>query len=172
MSSKTILLLTGRPGIGKTTVIRKVAEALSGCPLGGFYTAEVRSGEERTGFRIVSFGGLAGRLAEAGLPSPFEVGRYGVDLEGFEAVALPALELQDDVPLYLVDEIGKMECFSTSFVAAMRRLLDSGRRVVATVAESGEGFSARVKRRPDAGLWQVTLENRDVLPDRVLQWVG
>ncbi len=46
------LLITGPPGVGKTTVIRSLAERLKDRRLGGFYTAELREGRERRGFRL------------------------------------------------------------------------------------------------------------------------
>ena len=35
------ILLTGRPGCGKTTLIKRVVEELA-LPAGGFYTEEIR----------------------------------------------------------------------------------------------------------------------------------
>jgi nucleoside-triphosphatase len=78
----------------------------------------------------------------------------------------------DAAELFLVDEIGKMECLSERFIAAMRGLLDSGRVVVATVALRGGGFIAEVKRRRGVTLWEVTRTNRDALPAEVLGWIG
>src|SRR5262249_46836411 len=74
--------------------------------------------------------------------------------------------------VYLVDEIGKMECLSSAFVEAVMRLLDSGRPLIATVAQRGAGFIADVKRHPDAELWQGMRETRDGLPARLVRWLG
>ena len=63
-----------------------------------------------------------------------------------------------------------MECLSEGFVAAMRALLDSDRRVLATIARKGGGFIAEVKRRADVELWELTAANRDLLPEHVLAW--
>jgi nucleoside-triphosphatase len=71
----------------------------------------------------------------------------------------------------VVDEIGKMECLSEGFVASMCVLLDSDRRVLATIAQRGGGLIAEVKRRADAELWEVTVRSREVLPERILAWV-
>jgi nucleoside-triphosphatase len=70
-----------------------------------------------------------------------------------------------------VDEIGKMECLSPAFVKAMRALLDSTKRVVATIGARGGGFIAEVKAREDAEALVVMPGNRDELPDRVLAWL-
>src|SRR5262245_37210227 len=150
-----ILLLTGPPGVGKTTVLRKIAQALGGRRLGGFYTEEIRVEGSRRGFTAVTFDGRRQDLAGADIGRQARVGRYGVDLAVLDELAERALALKPAAEIYLVDEIGKMECLSVRFVAAMGRLLDAGRPVVATIAERGGGFIAEVKARPDVGLWRV-----------------
>jgi nucleoside-triphosphatase len=165
-----ILLLTGMPGIGKTTVIRRVAERLQGIKLGGFYTEELREAGERTGFRLVDFDGGALTFAHVGFSAP-RVSSYGVDVAALDARTEILLAPRPDVAVYLVDEIGKMECLSSRFVAAMRCLLASDHRVVATVARKGDGFIAEAKHWPGTALWEVTHDNRDRLPDEVLAWL-
>ncbi len=78
----------------------------------------------------------------------------------------------EGVAVFLIDEVGKMECYLASFVSAMRRLLGSSTRIVITVAERGGGFIAEVRGSRDAELWTVTPTNRDALPRRVLQWLA
>lgn len=165
-----VLLITGLPGVGKTTVIRRVAERLHGSRLGGFYTEELREAGQRTGFRLVDFAGRALTFAHVGFGGP-RVSRYGVDVAALDARAEALLGPRPEVAVYLVDEIGKMECLSPRFVAAMRRLLASGCRVVATVARKGEGLIDEAKRWPGATLWEVSHDNRDRLPDEVLAWL-
>jgi nucleoside-triphosphatase len=165
----TALLLTGRPGVGKTTIVRKVAEELRQRP-DGFYTEEVREGRERRGFRAVTFAGDTRVIADIDFGPP-RVGRYGVDVEAIDQLADKTLR-RPAATLFVVDEIGKMECMSRRFVEAMHDLLDSGRIVVATVGERGTGFIAAVKRRPDAELWDVTRVARDAMPSRVLAWLA
>lgn len=169
-TAKRVLLITGRPGVGKTTVIRRVAERLGGIRLAGFYTEEVREAGERTGFRLVDFAGNALTFAHVGFAGP-RVSKYGVDVAALDARVEALLAPRAEVAVYLVDEIGKMECLSPRFVAAMRRLLASDHLVVATVARKGEGFIAEAKRSPGAALWEVSHENRDRAPGEVLRWL-
>jgi nucleoside-triphosphatase len=118
----------------------------------------------------VDFEGHALTFSHAGFSGP-RVSRYGVDVGALDARAEALLAPRAEVALYLVDEIGKMECLSSRFVAAMRRLLDSGSCVVATVARKGEGLIDEAKRWPGATLWEVTHDNRDRLPDEVVAWL-
>ncbi|HET7343442.1 MAG TPA: nucleoside-triphosphatase [Methylomirabilota bacterium] len=167
----SVLLLTGRPGSGKTTALRRAAERLAGRRLGGFYTEEIRRrGGERLGFRAVTFEGEAWDLARVDRPGPPRVGRYGVDLAVMERLAA-RLAPDARVDVWLVDEIGKMECLSPAFVAAMRALLDGPVPVVATIALRGGGFIAEVKRRPGAELRMVTPATRDALPAAIVTWL-
>jgi nucleoside-triphosphatase len=168
--SSRILLVTGAPGSGKTTLVRKVAAQLGDLRLAGFTTEEMREEGRRVGFRIVPFGGRERVLAHVDLSGPARVGRYGVDVAAIDAVAAESLAPDRAVELYVVDEIGKMECFSQRFVAAMRALLDSDRRVLATIARKGAGFIAEVKRRGDAELLEVTARSRELLPEEIVAW--
>jgi nucleoside-triphosphatase len=151
--------------------LRAVAERLGHRRLGGFYTEEVRHGGVRTGFRLITFSGERTMLASVDRPGTPRVSKYGVDVAALDAVVDRALA-PAGVDVYLVDEIGKMECLSPRFVAAMRALLDRKRPCVATVAKRGTGFIAEVKTRPDVELWEITRGNRDEMPGKILAWLG
>lgn len=170
--SAHVLLLTGAPGVGKTTVIRRVADGMPGRRrLGGFFTEEIRAGRERQGFALVTFDGRRVLMAHVRRPGAPRVGKYGVDVGAIDGVARSALAVRDDVDVYLVDEIGKMECLSPEFVAAVRALLNARVPVVATIGQRGGGFIAEVKRRRGVALWQITRANRDDAPARVRDWI-
>jgi nucleoside-triphosphatase len=167
-----VLLITGVPGVGKTTVLRKVKGLLAGKRTRGFITDEMRSPRgERLGFQIETLDGRTAQLAGVGLRSPNRVGRYGVDVDALDAVAVPALAPEKGA-LYLIDEIGKMECLSRAFTDAVARLFDCACPVIATVAQRGGGFIAEVKRHPRVELWELTRANRDAMPGRIISWLG
>ncbi len=170
ISRRRLILLTGRPGSGKTTVIRHLAELLPGRAIAGFYTEEIRVAGQRQGFAVRTFSGTTGTLAHTKTRSPRRVGRYGVDVEAFERIVLPELARPADV--LLIDEIGKMECFSAPFAQAIRELLDRPVPIVATMALHGTGLIAEVKRRPDTELHEVTLRTRDGLPAQLAQRIA
>ena len=172
MSGSHVLLLTGPPGIGKTTAIRRVAAALAGRKIAGFTTEEIREKGQRVGFGLESFDGATAVLAHVGIASAHSVSRYGVDLGALDRFVDSALDPAAGPEVFLVDEIGRMECLSPRFVAAIERLLDGETPVVATVAERGAGLIERVKRWPGAVLWTLTRANRDQIPGRVREWLG
>jgi nucleoside-triphosphatase len=171
-SAKHVLLLTGRPGVGKTTVIRKVIAQLDGLRLAGFYTEEIRdTAGRRTGFRAVTIEDRERTIADVRLASPHRVGKYAVDVAALDELVESQLQLRNDVNLYLIDEIGKMECLSIRFLRAVTRLLDSPKPILATVGARGTGLITDVKRRADAELWEVTTGNREELPHRIVAWL-
>jgi nucleoside-triphosphatase len=166
MSKPRVLLPTGPPGVGKTTVVRRLASRLKGRRLRGFTTEEIRSGDRRLGFRLVGFDGTERVMAQVDFGGPYRVGKYGGALEASASLIGPDAAAE----VYLVDEIGKMECLSPRFVAAMRVLIGGAVPVVATVALKGGGFIAEAKQKAGSSIWDVTRANRDLLPERILRW--
>lgn len=165
------ILLTGLPGVGKTTLIRELAKRLADYQPAGFYTEEIRDRGSRLGFRLETLDGRRGILAHRDDRSPYRVGRYGVDVDGFERLLAELGLSRVSARVILIDEIGKMECCSKRFIEEVTTLLDSSRMVVATIALKGEGFIRQVKQRPDCRLITVTVDNRYVLGDRLLEEV-
>ena len=148
-----------------------MARGLPPARLGGFITEEIRVRGERRGFALVTFDGRRSTLAHVDRDGPPRVGKYGVAVDTLDALAHSVLAVRRGVGLYLVDEIGKMECLSPTFVDATRALLDAGGPLVATVGERGGGFIAEVKRRRDVTLWEITRANREAMPARVREWI-
>jgi nucleoside-triphosphatase len=163
------ILLTGAPGCGKTTAVRKLAELLKTIRLAGFYTAEICDGNRRIGFQAHTFQGEQALLSSIHHKSWVSVGRYGVDVLGFEKLVLPELQRDPEtVDLFLIDEIGKMECFCPRFVEAMNALLALDVPLVAAVSLHGKGLIQEVKQRDDVNIITVNPHNRDTLPKLIL----
>ena len=120
------VLLTGPPGCGKTTVVRRVVERLAGLRLAGFYTQEVRERGSRVGFEAVGIRlGHKALLAHIRFRSRLRVGRYGVEVAALaqlvEAELGGAVGEED---LFVIDEIGRMELLCPEFEDVVRRRLD------------------------------------------------
>jgi len=171
MSSKSAkILLTGLPGCGKTTAIMKIIASLDCEKVAGFYTQEIRENNNRKGFCWKRLDGTAGILAHVDIKGSFKVGKYGVDVMDFEKSVVPFLDVErTDAELFVIDEIGKMECFSEKFVAVTRRLFASDKSVLATVARKGSGLISEVKNCPDTQLFKLNHQNRDKTIEEILQ---
>lgn len=167
---KKNIFLTGAPSSGKTTVIKKVIKGLEH-PSNGFYTEEERTGERRVGFLMKTIDGRTGYLARQDIKSEFHIRRYGVSIEDIENVAVPAIRPVDD-NIIILDEIGKMECFSEVFKKAASDALNSSNIVIGTITFGGTDFILEVKGRGDIEIIEVTPENRDALPGVILKKIS
>jgi nucleoside-triphosphatase len=166
-------LLTGRPGVGKTTVMRAVVERL-GDRAGGFYTEEVRERGTRTGFRLIALDGPSGMLASVNRSGRFRVGKYGVHLDDLERVGVGAIQRALEEPritVVVIDEIGKMELFSDAFREVVQQALDSAKIVLATAMSRPQPWVDVIKARPDTTLVELDQNNRQAMPDRILRWL-
>jgi len=162
------LLLTGNPGCGKTTLIRRVVARLR-CPVGGFYTEEIREGSARVGFKVITFDGQEGILAHVGSSSPLRVGKYGVDLRALETVGVASVRRAlSENALAVIDEIGPMELFSQAFCQVVLDALDSECVVFGSVVKRSKPFSDQIKARTDVTVIEVHRGNRDALVEQVL----
>jgi nucleoside-triphosphatase len=135
-----------------------------GVPVTGFTTKEIRESRTRKGFSVESVAGAKSVFAHVGFEGP-RVGKYGVDVEAFEEVALPSLEPDDDKTLVVLDEIGKMELLSDAFRDLVTDLFDGKNPVIATTHAFKHPFSDRLKQRDGVDLIKVTTLNRDALPE-------
>ncbi len=150
------ILLTGRPGIGKTTLIKRLIEAT---PLskGGFYTEEVREKGQRVGFSLTTLDGKESVLAHVKIKSQCRVGRYGIDIDTFEAIGVESITKAISTnELIIIDEIGRMELFSRKFREVVLQALKTG-RVVATIKKGRGYFIDEIKSRKDARVIEVNL---------------
>ncbi len=167
----TNILITGLPGVGKTTLIQKLHGQLAARHPVGFYTREIREGGVRRGFALASFEGHTGVLSHIDIKSKFRVGKYGVDVAGFEEFLRAADLHQPRSDVVIIDEIGKMECYSRLFRAWLEELLNSRKLLVATIARKGGGLIADIKKRRDVVQFELTRRNRDFLAEQVVSCV-
>jgi nucleoside-triphosphatase len=168
------IILTGEPGIGKTTLIKKLLQRLGNRAI-GFWTEEVRDPKtkKRMGFKVVSTEGNTQLFASKFFTSKHLVGSYGVNTARFESVVLPILEKAKELKdVYIViDEIGKMELFSKAFRELVREILFNPKyKVIATIPIRDVHPLVRdIRRLQGAVVIEVNKENRDLLVEEILK---
>lgn len=172
--NKRILLLTGNPGVGKTTVLLKVVDALKarGYSVGGMISREVRSSGERVGFEILDLSSnKRGWLAHVNQPDGPRVGKYRVNLNDLEGIGVNAiLKAVEECDVVAIDEIGPMELFSERFKEAVKRAVESGKLVIGVIHwKARDRLMEEVKKREDGGIIEVTLENRNKQQETVVE---
>lgn len=160
------LFLTGRPGIGKTTIIKKFVERHRDKVV-GFWTEEMRDSRngERIGFMIFTTQGNSAVLARKGLHSPFRVGKYGVDLGLFESLVLGFLDkaIENEEKIVVIDEVGKMELFSPKFQRLVEEIVFLRENpVLGTIPESNfHPLLKRIKSSDRVKVILITEKNRN-----------
>jgi nucleoside-triphosphatase len=161
------VLLTGRPGIGKTTAVKKAVDLLDR-PAGGFYTREMRAGGKRVGFEMVTLDGERAVLAHVDFKGPERLGKYHVNVAALEGIGVRAIrEAVAAGHLVVIDEIGPMEYRSDRFCEAVIAALDANAPVLATNHRRSTPFIDSITSRDDVTVIEVTYANRDDLPGQI-----
>jgi len=166
------ILITGYPGVGKTTLINKIIKQLS-CKIDGFYTHEMKEDGRRTGFYITDFEGNQMVMASENSKSPYRVNKYGVNIEAFEEIGIPAMERAlQNADLIVIDEIGRMEMFSPEFCDMLREVFDSEKPLLASIKKIDCELTKELKKRKDVVIFEITKCNRNEILDEVIQRIG
>ncbi len=162
------ILLTGNPGVGKTTIIKRVVSGLKN--KGGFFTEEIKEEGKRIGFRIVTIDGKQGILAykEKG---EFMIGKYSVNIKDLEEIACEAVfSTIREKEIVIIDEIGKMEILSSRFREVVMEALDSPKIVIGVIHRENSGFFKKIKERKDVELIEVRFDNRDHIEKKLKEF--
>lgn len=172
--TKRILLVTGKPGLGKTTAILKVAEALKteGYRIGGMISREVRKGGTRIGFEIIDLNSCnRGLLAHIEQQIGPKLGKYRVNLNDLNKVGVSAiLDAIRECDIIVIDEIGPMELFSEPFREAVLKALESNKLIIGVIHwRAKDRLVDKIKSMNDAEVFDLTLENRDDIPRVMLE---
>jgi len=160
-----VWLLTGPPGIGKSTLVSKVVFAVrsKGLGVGGCLTREVRKGKERVGFKLTDL--LSGNEAELASVTGLgpRVGKYRVNITNLSTLGAGSLVRAAEVADFIViDEVGPMELTSPEFRKGVQACLASGKPMLVVLHESmKDPLITEVAGVPEGKLVELTLHNRD-----------
>jgi len=175
-----LVFLTGRPGVGKTSVLLRAVDILKaeGYKIGGMISREVRERGVRVGFEIADFTtGRKGWLAHVNQPTGPRISRYRVNLSDIDAIgATSILNAVKNADIIVVDEIGPMELFSSAFKDALMKAVESRKMMIGTIHyRAQDPLISAIKAREDAEILEVTHKNRShlhtILVGKVLQFL-
>jgi len=165
------LFLTSNPGVGKTTLIKEVCLPFMK-EVGGFYTEEIREDGKRLGFKIKTFSGEEGILAQKGMKSQYKLNKYGIDIKTIENLGVKSIkDALKNKKVVVIDEIGSMECISSLFREVIVECLNSEKNVLATIRYRSQPFTDEVKQFPDTEVLFLTRENYYDIKMRVKKWL-
>ena len=165
---KRIILVTGPPGIGKTSILRRTVKELKNrqYKVGGMVCREVREGGIRVGFEIRDLStGQRGWLAHVNQPTGPTIGKYHVNLTDIDVISASSiLDALKNADILAVDEIGPMELSSTAFSNALVKAVESSKPMLGTIHYGlRNSLVNSIKTREDAEIFKVTYKNRENL---------
>ena len=168
---KQAYLLSGAPGVGKTTIIKQAIDMMRE-RAGGFYTREIRSQGVRQGFEIITLDGSSAILAHVDIHSPHRVSKYGVDTDNLDKVGVAALRRAiQECDIVVIDEIGKMELFSLAFREAVLEALESGKKLLSTIMLPSHPWADQIKQDPRVKVLLVSRTNHQQVLEELLGWL-
>jgi nucleoside-triphosphatase len=169
-----VLLLTGPPAIGKTTVLSKTAVALNakGYHVGGMISREIRQNHERLGFEIIDLTTTEHSwLAHISQREGPQIGKYKINLENLDKIGAQAIyTAMETCEIIIIDEIGPMELFSENFKHAVNTALNSKKLVIAAIHwRTQDSLIHEARNREDAETIIITFENRGSLSEQIVE---
>ncbi|PKL51670.1 MAG: nucleotide kinase [Nitrospira bacterium HGW-Nitrospira-1] len=155
------ILITGLPGAGKTTLMKKLCLIFKEFNPAGFFTSEILENGERVGFAVENLNGDRRILAHINLKSRCSIGKFKVDVKGFEDFMQNIMLKEKKTGLYIFDEICRMECKSKKFSKLLADLLNSDKPLIATIPDKGAPLLNEIRKRDDVRIFELTSSSHE-----------
>ena len=174
---KPLILVTGKPGIGKTSILRRAVKELKNrkYEVGGMVCREVREAGVRVGFEIMDLSsGQRGWLAHVNQPTGPRIGKYHVNLIDLDVIGVGAiLAALKNADILAVDEIGPMELLSIAFSNALVKAVESSKPILGTIHYGlRNSLVSNIKKREDTVILKVTYQNRENLHNLIVNKIS
>jgi nucleoside-triphosphatase len=177
---KPLILVTGKPGIGKTSTFRRTVKELRNrkCEVGGMICSEVREGGVRVGFEIMDLSsGTRGWLAHVNQATGPKIGKYHVNLVDLDIIGVGAiLDALKNADVLAVDELGPMEFSSVAFSNALVKAVESSKPLIGTIHYGlMNPMLDSIRSREEAEILKVTYKNRanlhNLIADKISEYL-
>lgn len=169
---KLNILITGIPGVGKTTVLKKVKNSLEeyGCHIGGIICPEIKEDGIRVGFSIIDLSNKRGGILSHIKCTGPKIGKYKVNLKDLNEIGVSAIRNSlKESDYIMIDEIAPMELHSKGFQNVVEEALNCEKSLLAVIhRKSNHPLILKIKNSKDVLILEVTSENRNSLPDEIL----
>lgn len=163
------LFLTAKPRTGKSTAIKKIVSEIGKDKCVGFITEEIKEEGKRVGFKIITMDGREGVLASITTISDVRLSRYGIDIKTFEDLCISTISnIEDSNKIIIIDEVGPIQMFSERFKKALIEALGNSNDIIGTVFFDQHPWIDGFKEIEGVKLINVTVENRDEIPNMIL----
>ena len=167
---KKHFFLTGLPSIGKTTALFRILQLLNK-RTSGFHTEEIRIGSRRAGLNLITSEGSRVCVATRGEGGPFRTGKYVLNSVALEAALRALWAGTNNGRVIYADPVGTLVCRSPYFIEIFQQMLQT-QTVIGTIAKRGHSFVEEIHRRDDCEILEVTADNRDRIPEAVLERIN
>ena len=162
------VIITGAPGIGKTTLIKHLIRDLTPVIIRGFYKEAILENDVVKGYRMITARFDEQIIAHIYFEGPEKFENFGINIDGLNKLVERELNISNGAELFIVDEIGRMECLSHSFCHSIQKILDSNIPMIASVGQILTSELKAIKSRKDISVIQVTQKNRETLWKNIL----
>lgn len=166
----TILVLTGAPGIGKTTAVIHAASTLKdkGINVGGIVSRELRFNNMRVGFEFIDLITNDTNVLASITGNGPKIGKYFVSLEGCRFAAERLNRAIKSCDVIVCDEIGPMELKSIEFINSAKNLLEIDKKIIVVVHQMLRHPLVEQFKNKSSFLINIDLENREKVNEILL----
>lgn len=166
-----IILLSGEPRVGKTTALKKIIQTIGSEKCVGFFTEEVKVDNNRIGFDCVSLNGERRRIADINYSTDVRIGRYGIDVKGFDDFLKKIFNEKYKNKILIIDEIGPIQFLSTSFKNKIIDIMSSSNFIVGTIYYKAHTEIDEIKKLHNINIYSLTIENRDSIVNEIIGYI-
>ncbi|MDR1034894.1 MAG: nucleoside-triphosphatase [Holosporales bacterium] len=166
------IILRGRSGIGKSTILKKIYTLLESKNPKGCIVEEERENGERVGFVIkyLPEGGSTRLASISEKLSDVYLSKYSINIDAIENEMIPyMLSMKSESPhvVFIFDEIGRMQQKSAKFIQAVDHIMSISKPVIATIVYDDEIWARKYKNDIGDIVITVTEFNRDYIADLI-----